>query len=128
MPPSVLIVDDEPNIVQSLRYLMEANGFEVRVAADGDSALQALEERAPDVTLLDVMMPGRDGLEVCRAIRSNPAWRHVRIVMLTARGRDSERAEGLELGADVYITKPFSTRDLIEHVKRLLADDGSSAV
>ena len=122
MTGSVLIVDDEPNIVHSLRFLMTDAGLDVRIARDGDAALAAIAQRIPDVVLLDVKLPGSDGYEVCRTIRMNPAWREVRIIMLTARGRDSERAKGLELGADAYITKPFSTRELVEQVKRFLED------
>lgn len=118
MAYSVLVVDDEPNIVQSLEFLMTAAGFEVRVAADGDAALAAMEERPADLVLLDVMIPKRDGYEICQAIRANPAWNRVRIIMLTARGRQSEQHKGIELGADLYVTKPFSTRELVEQVKR----------
>ena len=121
MAYSVLVVDDEPNIVQSLDFLRTAAGFEVRVARDGDTALAAVAERIPDLVLLDVMIPGRDGYEVCREIRANPDWRAVRIIMLTARGRQSERQKGIDLGADAYVTKPFSTRDLVEQVKRYAA-------
>ena len=117
MAYSVLVVDDEPNIVQSLEFLMKAAGFEVRVASDGEAALGAVEAKAPDLVLLDVMIPKRDGYEVCKAIRANAKWDEVRIIMLTARGRESEREKGIELGADEYITKPFSTRDLVELVK-----------
>jgi DNA-binding response OmpR family regulator len=125
MTGSVLIVDDEPNIVHSLRFLMTDAGLDVRIAKDGDAALAAIAQRVPDVVLLDVMLPGTDGYEVCRMIRMNPAWREVRIIMLTARGRDSERAKGLEIGADAYITKPFSTRELVEQVKRFLGRSAS---
>jgi DNA-binding response OmpR family regulator len=125
MTGSVLIVDDEPNIVHSLRFLMTDAGLDVRIAKDGDAALAAIAQRVPDVVLLDVMLPGSDGYEVCRMIRMNPAWREVRIIMLTARGRDSERAKGLEIGADAYITKPFSTRELVEQVKRFLGRSAS---
>jgi two-component system, OmpR family, alkaline phosphatase synthesis response regulator PhoP len=120
MKPSVLVVDDEPNIVLSLQFLMKQAGYDVRVAADGEQALAAMRERAPDLVLLDLMIPGRDGYEVCETIRANPAWKAVKIIMLTARSREVEREKGLALGADDYITKPFSTRDLVEHVKRLL--------
>ncbi|MCW5731560.1 MAG: response regulator [Alphaproteobacteria bacterium] len=115
---SVLVVDDEPNIVLSLEFLMKQAGFDVRVARDGEAALAAMAERRPDVVLLDVMLPKRDGYDVCQTIRANPAWRDVRILMLTARGRDVEREKGLALGADDYITKPFSTRDVVERVRR----------
>jgi DNA-binding response OmpR family regulator len=123
MKPSVLLVDDEPNIVLSLEFLMNQAGYDVRIARDGDAALQAVRDRAPDLILLDVMTPGRDGYEVCQTIRANPAWRNVKIVMLTAKSREVEREKGLALGADDYITKPFSTRELVDRVKRLLGDE-----
>jgi DNA-binding response OmpR family regulator len=121
MKPSVLVVDDEPNIVLSLEFLMAQAGFDVRIASDGDAALKALSERAPDLVLLDVMLPGRNGYDLCQTIRANPDWKEVRILMLTAKSREVEREKGLALGADDYITKPFSTRELVEQVKRLLA-------
>jgi DNA-binding response OmpR family regulator len=121
MAASVLVVDDEPNIVLSLEFLMRQAGYDVRVARDGDSALAAIAERAPDLVLLDVMMPGRDGYEVCQAIRADPACASTRIVMLTARSREVEREKGLAMGADDYVTKPFSTRALVERVQALLA-------
>jgi DNA-binding response OmpR family regulator len=120
MPASVLLVDDEPNIVLSLEFLMTQAGYDMRVARDGDAALRAVAERAPDLVLLDLMIPGRDGYEVCQAIRANPACARTRIVMLTARSREVEREKGLALGADDYITKPFSTRELVERVRRHL--------
>lgn len=129
MAGSVLVVDDEPNIVLSLEFLMKQAGFEVRVATDGEAALEAIEERPPDVVLLDVMIPKRDGFDVCQTIRANPAWNDLHIIMLTARGRDVEREKGLALGADEYITKPFSTREVVERVREALAggdDDGST--
>lgn len=113
---SVLVVDDEPNIALSLEYLMKGQGFDVRVARDGEAALEALRERLPDVMLLDVMLPKRDGYEVCQTVRANADWKAVRIIMLTARGRAIEQEKGLALGADDYITKPFSTREVIERV------------
>ena len=123
MSRSVLVVDDEPNIVRSLEFLMHQEGYEVRVVHDGERALQAIGERPPDLVLLDVMMPKRDGFEVCAAIRGNPDWRDVRVIMLTAKGQESERARGIETGADDYITKPFSTRALVQKVRALLASD-----
>jgi two-component system alkaline phosphatase synthesis response regulator PhoP len=114
---SVLVVDDEPNIVMSLEFLMKKAGFEVRVARDGEEALAALAEAPPDLVLLDVMMPKRDGYDVCRQIRANPAWRGIRIIMLTAKGRTVERDRGLAAGADDYITKPFSTREVMDRVR-----------
>jgi len=121
MAASVLIVDDEPNIVLSLEFLMRQAGYDVRVARDGDAALAAVAERVPDLVLLDVMMPGRDGYEVCQAIRANPACARTRIVMLTARSREVEREKGIALGADDYVTKPFSTRVLVDRVREMLA-------
>jgi DNA-binding response OmpR family regulator len=116
----VLVVDDEPNIVLSLEFLMQQAGFEVRVARDGEQALAAMREKTPDLVLLDVMIPRGDGYGVCKAVRANPAWRDVRIVMLTAKGRESEREKGISLGADDYITKPFSTREVVGRVRELL--------
>jgi len=120
MTRDVLIVDDEPNIVLSLQFLMKKAGFTVRVARDGEEALAELAKARPDLVLLDVMMPKRDGFEVCQTIRANPDWRDVRIIMLTAKGREIEREKGLALGADDYITKPFSTRDVLAQVEKLI--------
>ena len=120
MTKRVLVVDDEPNIVMSLRFLMEREGFEVEVAPTGEAALRALDRGPVDLVLLDVMMPALDGFEVCQRIRSNPAWSDTRIIMLTAKGREVERDKGLALGADEYVTKPFSTRDLVARIKEML--------
>ena len=117
MTVSVLIVEDEPNIVLSLEFLMENAGYEVRVARDGRSALEEVTSNPPNIILLDVMLPDQDGFWVCELIRTNPDLQNVRILMLTAKGRDTDREKGLALGADAYITKPFSTRDLVEKVK-----------
>ncbi|MDH3473636.1 MAG: response regulator [Rhodospirillales bacterium] len=122
MTRSVLIVDDEPNIVLSLEVLMSRAGFDVRVARDGEAALTAMEEKVPDLVLLDVMMPKRDGYDICQMIRTKPEWKDVRVIMLTARGREVEREKGIALGADDYITKPFSTRELVEQVRKLFPD------
>jgi two-component system, OmpR family, alkaline phosphatase synthesis response regulator PhoP len=116
----VLIVDDEPNIVTSLEFLMREGDYDVRIARNGDEALLLLESFRPNLLLLDVMLPRRSGLEVCREIRGNPAFVEVKIVMLTAKGRDLEREEGLGLGADAYVTKPFSTKELMSTVRGLL--------
>ncbi|MDR2241025.1 MAG: response regulator [Zoogloeaceae bacterium] len=120
MSKRILIVDDEPNIVISLEFLMKREGFEVTVAADGEAALRLVEENRPDLVLLDIMLPKKNGFEVCQAIRANPDWQSVRVIMLTAKGRDTEVAKGTALGADVYMTKPFSTKDLIAQVRQLL--------
>ena len=120
MGKRVLVVDDEPNIVMSLEFLMRRAGFEVAVARNGREALDALEGSPPDLLLLDVMMPEFDGYEVCERIRARPEWSGTKIVMLTARGREVERERGLALGADAYVTKPFSTRELVDQVKGML--------
>ncbi len=124
MTKSILIVDDETNIVISLEYVMKNAGFNVAVAYDGEEALEKVKENVPDLVILDVMMPKLDGFEVCKKIRENPAWKSVSIVMLTAKGRDSEREKGLSFGADDYLTKPFSTRDILQRVKEILAQTG----
>ena len=120
MAKRILIVDDEPNIVISLEYLMKREGYEVAVAADGEAALRALAAETPDLVVLDVMLPRMNGFEVCRRIRADPRLGGVKVVMLSARGRDSEVAKGLALGADAYVTKPFSTKDLVAQIRKLL--------
>jgi DNA-binding response OmpR family regulator len=120
MGRSVLIVDDEPNIVRSLQFLMTQAGYQVRVARDGEQALAEIAAAEPDLVLLDVMIPKRDGFDVCQTIRANPAWARVRILMLTAKGRDIEREKGMAMGADDYITKPFSTKDVVARVERMI--------
>ena len=123
MSRTVLVVEDEANIVDSLSFLMKQAGFEVLVARDGDTAIRMMQSRPADLILLDIMLPRRDGYEVCREIRSNPNWDSVRIVMLTARGHDFDRRKGMRLGADAYITKPFSTRDIVARVQELLGPE-----
>ena len=120
MPKTILVVDDEPNIVLSLEFLMKQAGYEVSTADNGETALQLVEQSAPDLILLDVNMPHKSGYEVCEAVRANPHWRRIVIVMLTAKGRDIEREKGLALGADDYITKPFSTQEVVDKVNELL--------
>lgn len=121
MAHKILIVDDEPNIVISLEFLMKKEGFEVAVANDGEEALAKVASFNPDLMLLDVMMPKKSGFEVCEALRADPQRAGLQIVMLTAKGRDTEVAKGLALGADAYVTKPFSTKDLVAMVKAMLA-------
>ncbi len=120
MTKRVLIADDEPNIVISLEFLMQQAGYEVRTAANGEAALQAAHEFHPHLMLLDVMMPVKNGYEVCQSVRESPELKAVKVVMLTAKGRELEVAKGLAIGADAYVTKPFATRELLETVKRLL--------
>jgi two-component system, OmpR family, alkaline phosphatase synthesis response regulator PhoP len=119
MASKVLIVDDEPNIVLSLEFLMKQRGYETRIARDGDEALAEVERFRPDLVLLDVMLPRRDGFEVCQRLRAE-GWSELKIVMLTAKGRDVEIEKGLALGADAYVTKPFSTAELVARVTDIL--------
>jgi DNA-binding response OmpR family regulator len=116
----VLIADDEPNIVAAVEFLLQRSGYEVHVARNGDEALKLVEACNPDLVLLDVMMPVRSGYEVCKRIRENDAWRHIKIIMLSAKGRDAEVTKGLAIGADDYVTKPFSTRELLQRIGELL--------
>ncbi len=120
MTHSVLIADDEPNIVISLEFLMRREGYEVRIARDGQEALDQVAQAAPDLILLDVMMPRKTGFEVCEALRANPAHDGIRILMLTAKGRETDIAKGMALGANAYMTKPFSTQELKLKVASLL--------
>lgn len=119
----VLIVDDEPNIVTALEFLLKRSGYDVRAASNGEEALAMVESYVPDVVLLDVMMPVRSGYDVCQRMRERAEWRHIRIVMLSAKGREAEVNKGLSLGADLYITKPFSTQELIAAIDGLFRDD-----
>ena len=112
MAQSVLIVEDEPNIVLSLEFLVKQAGYDVRVAHDGEAALRVVEESSPALILLDIMIPKRNGYDVCQCIRANPSWNDIRILMLTARGRDVEREKGMALGADDYINKPWEPSEL----------------
>jgi DNA-binding response OmpR family regulator len=120
MSKKVLIVDDEPNIAISVDFLMRREGFEVLVAHDGEEGLARIRADRPDLVVLDVMMPKLDGFEVCKAVRADPTLAGVRILMLTAKGRAAEISKGLALGAEAYIPKPFSTRELVAKVKELL--------
>jgi DNA-binding response OmpR family regulator len=120
MATRVLIVDDEPNIVTSLEFLMKKQGYETRSVSDGDQALEEAERFQPDLVLLDVTLPRRDGFEVCQKLRAE-GRPDIKIVMLTARGRETEVAKGMAMGADAYVTKPFSTRELVDQVSGLLA-------
>jgi len=121
MPRKVLIADDEQNIVISLEFLLKREGFEVLVAGDGETALQMVAEHLPDLVLLDVMMPRRNGYEVCQRMRERPEWRGIKIIMLSAKGRDVEVSKGVSLGADLYVTKPFSNAELVAQINALLA-------
>ena len=122
MGKKILIADDEPNIVVSLEFLMRQRGYEVRSVGNGEDALAAVAEFGPDLVLLDVMMPRMSGYEVCQKVRENAAWQGIRIVMLSAKGRDIEVSKGLAVGADAYVTKPFSTKDLLARVGEMLGE------
>jgi DNA-binding response OmpR family regulator len=122
MAKKILIADDEPNIVVSLEFLMRQKGYDVKTVGNGEDALRSIAEFAPDLVLLDVMMPRLSGYEVCQKMRENPAWAGIRIVMLSAKGRDIEVSKGMAVGADAYVTKPFSTSDLIAQVGALLGE------
>ncbi len=124
MAKTVLIVDDERNIMVSLRHLMKKAGYTVLEASDGEEALEIAQSSVPDLVILDVMIPKRDGYDVCQTIRSNPALKHIQIIMATARGQEVEIEKGMALGANAYMTKPFSTKELVSKVKSLLGDDG----
>jgi len=116
----ILIADDEPNIVAAVEFLLQRSGYEVHVARNGDEALKLVEATHPDLVLLDVMMPQKSGYEVCMRIRERADWRHIKIIMLSAKGRDAEVSKGLSMGADIYVTKPFSTRELMDKIRDLL--------
>ncbi|MBM3559024.1 MAG: phosphate regulon transcriptional regulatory protein PhoB [Alphaproteobacteria bacterium] len=120
MQPSVLIVEDEPSLVELLSYNLERAGFAVAIARDGEEALLALRERKPDVVLLDWMLPYVSGIEICRRMRRDAETRGVPIIMLTARGEEDDRVRGLDSGADDYITKPFSPGELVARVRAVL--------
>lgn len=120
MSHKILIVDDEPNIVMSLEFLLKKEGFVTETANDGDVALEKVRVFMPDLVLLDVMMPKKSGFEVCEILRSDASLSNVRIIMLTAKGRETEQAKGLALGADAYMLKPFSTKDLVARIRELL--------
>jgi DNA-binding response OmpR family regulator len=120
MGKRILIADDEPNIVVSLEFLMKQLGHVVRVANTGEEALNAIAEFKPDLILLDVMMPRMSGYDLCQSVRENPGWNGIKIVILSARGREIDVTKGMAMGADAYVTKPFSTRELVAKVQLLL--------
>ena len=119
MSSKVLIVDDEPNILMSLEFLLKKSGYKVFIARDGREALDIVEKELPDIILLDVMMPEVDGYEVCQKIKNDKETAHIKIVFLSAKTKQEDIDKGYELGADLYISKPFSTRNLITKVDSL---------
>ena len=124
MTKKILIADDEPNIVTALEYLLQRSGYEVLLAKDGAEALKQVEQELPDLVLLDVMMSVRSGYEVCQRMRERPDWQHIKIIMLSAKGREAEVSKGLSMGADVYVTKPFSNKELLAKIDELLSSAG----
>ena len=122
MAKKILIVDDEENIVISLEFLIEQAGYELQIAKNGEEALAQVASFAPDLMLLDVMMPKINGFEVCRRVREMPEGQQLKIIMLTAKGREVEITKGVAMGADTYITKPFSTKELMAQVRQMLND------
>jgi DNA-binding response OmpR family regulator len=123
MVPTVLLVDDEPNILLSLKFLMQKEGYEVLVAENGDEAMALARQRLPDLVILDVMLPSSNGYEVCQAMRADPRLTGLYIMMLTAKSNPAERDKGLAMGADDYVSKPFSNRDLVDKVRLILGSD-----
>ena len=117
MPKEILIVDDEPSIVVPIQFLMEQQGYNVIIAQNGEDALDIILRYKPDLILLDIMLPGIDGYEVCEIVRLNPDFRNVKIIFLTAKGREVEIAKGMALGADAYIIKPFSNVEVVARSK-----------
>ncbi len=124
MSKKVLIVDDEPGIIVALQFLMEQSGYATTVAFSGEEAMEAVARHHPDLILLDIMLPVVDGFEVCQRVRENPDWNDIRIVLVTALGSEANVTKGLDLGADAYVTKPFSNADLVAKVKELLECHG----
>ena len=123
MAKSILVVDDEASIAFALEHLMKAEGYDVTVARDGDMAISEATARHPDLILLDISLPGRDGYDVCQTLRAEPRNHDVKIVMMSARSRDIEIEKGLAVGADAYLTKPFSMFSIVETVQNILDDN-----
>lgn len=128
MTKEILIVDDEPNVVVPIQFLMEQQGYRVMIAERGEDALDLIYQYKPDLVLLDIILPGIDGFEVCEIIRLNPEYRNIKIIFLTALGREEQIARGLTLGADAYITKPYSSDELIAKVKEILEETDQDSV
>lgn len=115
----ILVVDDDPYILMSLEFLMKKEGFDVKVARNGTEALEIIERDVPELVLLDIMMPDVDGYAICRHIKSNKKLKEIKVVFLSAKSKESDIQKGYDLGASLYVTKPFSTRDLMKKVREL---------
>ena len=126
MSKRVLICDDEPYIVESVSYVVRKAGFDVVTAEDGDEALAAAHREKPDLVFLDIMMPGLSGDEVCKRLKSDPSTRDTHVVILTARGQEEDERRAMEMGADEFMTKPFSPRKLRARILQLLGDPGQA--
>lgn len=122
----ILIVEDEPNIIVPLRFTLEKKGYGVITASSGEEALEMIATQRPDLVLLDIMLPGMDGYEVCQRVRENTATQHTKVIFLSAMGRDTDVAKGISMAADAYIIKPFSIFDVIDKIGELLKGESSS--
>ena len=116
----VLVVDDEPNILMSLEFLMRKSGYEVYIARDGAEAMQLVHEQHPSVLVLDIMMPEVDGYEVCRLIKTNPGLAQIKVIFLSAKSKEADIDRGYAAGADLYLTKPFSTKELVKRIQEFI--------
>ncbi|HPH85985.1 MAG TPA: response regulator [Ferruginibacter sp.] len=119
-PYTILVVDDDPYILMSLEFLMKKNGYDVVVARNGTEALELLDKQAPHLVLLDIMMPDVDGYEICRYIKKTSSLKNTKVIFMSAKTKDADIKKGYELGASLYVTKPFSTRELVKQIKELL--------
>ena len=123
----VMIVEDEPNIVESLTFVFSREGWQVSAALDGETAIERLMSEPPDVLVLDVMLPPLNGFEVLKRLRSEPSLKHLPVLVLTAKGQEKDRHTAMRLGADAFVTKPFSNRDIVQQVRELAGAEGSKA-
>jgi len=118
----ILVVDDEPNVIRSLTFVLEKEGYDVSSATNGEGAMAKIQESKPNLMLLDVMMPKKNGYEVCKEVKSNPSLSDIHIIMLTAKGQQADREKGLNAGANEFMTKPFSLKMIVGKVKEILED------
>lgn len=123
----VMIVEDEPNIVESLSFVFSREGWQVAAALDGETAIERLLSEPPDVLVLDVMLPPLNGFEVLKRLRSEPSLKHLPVLVLTAKGQEKDRHTAMRLGADAFVTKPFSNRDIVQQVRELAGIEGKAA-